>query len=87
MFGSFKITLYLCIVFFIVLDLRLTKVMGSAEPFFYVYTLSEYYNKNSPTASQWQRNTIVKIKSTPFEGHNPSQNKTHAHLTMGIINL
>ena len=35
MFGSFKIMIYLCIVFFIVLDLRLTKVweLGGA-PFF-----------------------------------------------------
>ena len=61
MFGSFKIMIYLCIVFFIVLDLRLTKVLGSAEPFFYVYTLFIYYNKNSPTASQWQRKTKNKL--------------------------
>ena len=35
MFGSFKNILYLCIVFFIVLDLRLTKVWGlGGAPFF-----------------------------------------------------
>ena len=35
MFGSFKIKYYLCIVFFIVLDLRLTKVSGhGGDPFF-----------------------------------------------------
>ena len=52
MFGSFKIMIYLCIVFFIVLDLRLTKVLGSAEPFFYVHKSTTNYNKNSPTISQ-----------------------------------
>ena len=56
MFGSFKNILYLCIVFFIVLDLRLTKVWGLSGALFYVYTLSTYYKKNSPTASQRQRN-------------------------------
>ena len=48
MFGSFILMIYLCIVFFIILDLRLTKVLGSAEPFFYVYKSTTNYNKNSP---------------------------------------
>ena len=52
MFGSFKNILYLCIVFFIVLDLRLTKVRELSGAPFFVYTLFIYYNKNSPTISQ-----------------------------------
>ena len=36
-FGGFKISSYLCIVFFIVLDLRLTKFLGAAAPIFFVY--------------------------------------------------
>ena len=61
MFGSFILMIYLCIVFFIILDLRLTKAGARRSSFFYAYTLFKYYNKNSPTTSQWQRNENYKI--------------------------
>ena len=35
MFGGVAKTLYLCIVFFMVLDLRLTKIGTRRSPFFY----------------------------------------------------
>ena len=42
-FGSFKELLYLCIVFFIVLDLRLTKVWGlGGAPFFILSPFSAF---------------------------------------------
>ena len=53
MFGSFKDILYLCITFFIVLDMKVyTRSGAQRSPFFYVHTLSIYYKKNSPTTSQ-----------------------------------
>ena len=62
MFGSFKYILYLCTCVFHSIRFKVNKglELGGA-PFFYIYTYSIYYNKNSPTASQWQRNNNVTV--------------------------
>ncbi len=42
MFGGFKIKYYLCTVFFIVLDLRLTKVWVAAATLFLFYICTTF---------------------------------------------
>ena len=46
MFGGVAKTLYLCIVFFMVLDLRLTKIGTRRSPFFYFMAFSPSFTAN-----------------------------------------
>ena len=50
--------LYLCIVFFIVLDLRLTKIGTQRSPFFYAHTLLTILIESPFVYYRWQRNQI-----------------------------
>ena len=54
-------TLYLCIVFFMVLDLRLTKIGTQRSPFFYFYPIPKHRFPPSPT-------TIRIAKVSPEHG-------------------
>ena len=75
--------LYLCSVFHSI-RFKVNKGLElSGAPFFYIYTYSIYYNKNSPTASQWQRNVVVKsnLNNTLI---NLNQNPMRI-ISMGII--
>ena len=58
LFGSIVCITYLCIVFFMVLDLRLTKIGTQRSPFFYAFTFSSLlcnFKSVSPILCQVKR--------------------------------